>query len=151
MDLVFDLKRPQTLKGLLVIAPSRYLLHWWYIPICKWKYVPCADPGIFVRGGVQPSRKILTRKKKRHKGEGEGGGVSIYSASVWSKSIFAIETALQTNNFYKYDIPQCFFFQAETHLRSLFWLCKMCKWCHSGNGTGGPPPETVWFKWCKIV
>ena len=82
---------------------------------------------IFRRGGgvVQPSEKFLTSKKKkktikRKKGRGRcwgvTGGLSIYSALVWSKSIFAIETnSFTDNDFYKYDIPR-YFLQAK-HIR----------------------------------
>ena len=55
-----------------------------------------ADPGIFVRGGVQPSEKIWKakkkkkKKKKRQKGEREGG-FSIYPTLVCLKSILPLK------------------------------------------------------------
>ena len=56
-----------------------------------------ADPGIFVggRGGGSNLPKNFYKKKKE-----EGGGFSIYSAIVRSKSIFAMETALQTSYYF---------------------------------------------------
>ena len=45
----------------------------------------------FSSRGVQPSGKFWQEKKGKR--EREGGGLSIYSALVWPKSIFAIETA----------------------------------------------------------
>ena len=50
----------------------------------------------FSSRGVQPSGKFWQEKKGIREKEGGGGRLSIYSALVWSKSIFAIETALQT-------------------------------------------------------
>ena len=44
--------------------------------------------------GVQPSGKFWPEKKGKERGR--VGRSNIYSALVWSKSIFAIETALQT-------------------------------------------------------
>ena len=54
-----------------------------------------ADPAIFVRGSNLPKNFDKQKKKKKRK-RVERGGFSIYSALVWSKSIFAIETYLQT-------------------------------------------------------
>ena len=57
------------------------------------------DPGIFFRGGGSNLPKNFNKQKKkkkkkthRQKEKGRLGVFSIYSALVWSKSIFAIET-----------------------------------------------------------
>ena len=52
-----------------------------------------ADPGIFARGGPTILKILKSKNKTRQEGEREVG-FSIYSALVWLKSIFAIETAL---------------------------------------------------------
>ena len=62
-------------------------------------------------------RKILISKKKKG-GGGGGGGFSIYSALVWSKSIFCHWNSFTDNNFYKYEILRCFL-QAKPH--SMCW------------------------------
>ena len=48
------------------------------------------------RQGGPPFPKNFDKQKKGKGRVEKGGGLSIYSALVWSKSIFAIETALQT-------------------------------------------------------
>ena len=109
----------------------------------------------FLSGGGPTFWKILTSKKKpttKREREGEReDGFSIYSALVWLKSIFAIETALQTIIFYKYDIVRCFL-QAK-HIRGD--CLSFVKWVSdiTGGVSGGPPPppRKKWFKWSKIV
>ena len=67
----------------------------------RWLLFSGADPGTFVRVGVQPSKKILKQKTKQNKNKqktkthkrGEGGRFSIYSAFIRSKSNLAFETA----------------------------------------------------------
>ena len=51
-----------------------------------------ADPGIFVGGGSNLPKNFDKPKKKQKR---RGRGYNMYSAIVMSKSIFAMETALQ--------------------------------------------------------
>ena len=67
-------------------------------------YAAGADPGIFVRGGVQPSEKNLISIKKNDKG-GEEGHFSIYSALVRTKSNLFIEIAFKIIIVHKMTSP----------------------------------------------
>ena len=116
-------------------------------------------------GGVQPSEKNLTSKKKKdrkEKGErevGEGGGGHGWLKYLFCFSMVEIYFAIETNSFtdngfYRYDIPR-YFLQAK-HIRDDCFSFVKCisvsdGTLGAGGGSGEPPTDNFWFKWCNIV
>ena len=104
---------------------------------------PGADQGIFVRGGPT-FRKILTSKKKKERGR-EGGGFSIYSASVWLNLFLPWKQLF----FYKYDIPRCFLW-AKRIRDDCFSFVKCVSDVTVGGGLGVLPQIFFGFNAVKL-